>query len=103
MNAHCERFNRTLQDELVDDNLYDLEDTDEFNDKMSDYLFWYNAKRPHYALGQISPIEYIKMNEETYREKCNMLWTHTDLFFCASIAIDILKKLCNKYSFLSLN
>jgi transposase InsO family protein len=29
MNAHCERFNRTLQDELVDDNLYDLEDTDE--------------------------------------------------------------------------
>ncbi len=33
------RFNRTLQDELVDDNLYDLEDTDEFNDKMSDYLF----------------------------------------------------------------
>jgi transposase InsO family protein len=77
MNAHCERFNRTLQDELVDDNLYDLEDTDEFNDKMSDYLFWYNAKRPHYALGQISPIEYIKMNEETYREKCNMLWTHT--------------------------
>jgi transposase InsO family protein len=29
MNAHCERFNRTLQDELLDDNLYDLEDTDE--------------------------------------------------------------------------
>ena len=78
MNAHCERFNRTLQDELVDDNLYDLEHTDEFNEKMSDYLFWYNAKRPHYALGQIPPIEYIKMNEEKYREKCNMLWTHTE-------------------------
>ncbi len=60
MNAHCERFNRTLQDELVDDTLYDLEDTNEFNDKMSDYLFWYNAKRPHDALGQISPIEYLK-------------------------------------------
>jgi transposase InsO family protein len=77
MNAHCERFNRTLQDELLDDNLYDLEDTDEFNDKMSDYLFWYNAKQPHYALGQISPIESIKINEEKYRGKCNMLWTYT--------------------------
>jgi transposase InsO family protein len=29
MNAHCEWFNRTLQDKLVNDNLYDLEDTDE--------------------------------------------------------------------------
>jgi hypothetical protein len=39
MNAHCEQFNRTLQDELLDDNFYDLEDTDKFNEKISDYLF----------------------------------------------------------------
>ncbi|MDC9727393.1 MAG: DDE-type integrase/transposase/recombinase [Candidatus Thioglobus sp.] len=89
MNAHCERFNRTLQDELIDYHLYDLENTDEFNEKMSDYLFWhpkgicslrswaYNAKSAHYSLGQIAPIEYIKMNEKKYRKKCNMLWTHT--------------------------
>ena len=49
----------------------------EFNDKMSDYLFCYNAKRAHDALEQISPIEYLKMNEKKYREKCNMLWVHT--------------------------
>ena len=86
MNAHCERFNRTLQDELIDYNLYELENTDEFNEKMSDYLFWYNAKRVHYALEQISPIEYIKMNEKKYRKKCNMLWTHTLHFIsCATI------------------
>ena len=78
MNAHCERFNRTLQDELVDYHLYELENTEVFNEKMSDYLFWYNAKRPHYSLGQISPIEYIKMNEKKYGKKCNMLWTHTN-------------------------
>jgi transposase InsO family protein len=60
MNAHCERFNRTLQDELVDYNLYDLEGTDEFNDKISDYLFWYNAKRPHYSLGQIHQLNTLK-------------------------------------------
>jgi hypothetical protein len=43
----------------------DLEHADEFNEKISDYLFWHNAKRPHYALGQMTPIEYIKMNEES--------------------------------------
>ena len=77
MNAHCERFNRTLQDELVDYNLYDLVNTDEFNKKMVDYLLWYNLKRPHYALGQISPVDYIKINEDKYKKKCDMLWTHT--------------------------
>jgi transposase InsO family protein len=81
MNAHCERFNRTLQDELVDYNLYDLVNTDEFNKKMADYLLWYNLKRPHYALGQISPVDYIKMNEDRYKKKCNMLWTHTYICF----------------------
>lgn len=80
MNSHCERFNRTLQDELIEHNLYNLKNIDSFNEKLSDYLFWYNAKRPHYALGQISPIEYIKMNENNYSEKCNMYWTHTLIF-----------------------
>lgn len=31
------------------------------------------------AIGQISPIEDIKMHEEKYKGKCNMLWTHTNL------------------------
>jgi hypothetical protein len=57
----------------------DLEHADEFNEKISDYLFWYNAKRPYYALGQMTPIECIKMNEKKYRGKCNMLWTHTEV------------------------
>ena len=77
MNAHCERFNGTLQNELIEHNLYELKNVDEFNEKLSDYLFWYNAKRPHHALGQKSPIEYIKMNENNYYKKCNMYWTHT--------------------------
>jgi hypothetical protein len=45
MNAHYERFNRTLQDELIDYHFYDLENTDEFNEKMI-IFFWSNAKRP---------------------------------------------------------
>ena len=68
-----------MQDELVDYNLYDLVNTDEFNKNMVDYLLWYSLKRPHYALGQISPIDYIRVNEGKYKKKCNMLWTHTSL------------------------
>ena len=87
MNAHCERFNRTLQDELVDYNLYDLVNTDEFNKKMVDYLLWYNLKRPHYALGQISPVDYIKINEDKYKKKCNMLWTHTSKIGASNLVV----------------
>jgi transposase InsO family protein len=77
MNAHCERFNRTLQEECIDYEIYNLDDIDELNYKLSDYLFWYNTKRPHYGLGQISPIEYIKIKEKDYKKECNMCWTYT--------------------------
>ena len=51
MNAHAQRFNRTLQDEFVDyyeDLLFD--DLPQFNQRLLDYLFWFNAERPHHAL-----------------------------------------------------
>ncbi len=54
-----------------------IENINSFNEKLSDYLFWYNAKRPHYSLGQKPPIEYIKMNENNYGKKYNMYWMHT--------------------------
>jgi transposase InsO family protein len=52
MNAHVERFNRTIQDELVDyheDLLFG--DLNVFNDKLFDWLYRYNAQRPHHRLG----------------------------------------------------
>jgi len=60
MNAHIERFNRTLQEEfavwhkqlfLVDINL--------FQEKMTEWLLWYNTERPHESLGLRSPMWYI--------------------------------------------
>ena len=77
MNAHCERFNKILQDEFIDYCKYEL----------SDYLFWYNAKRPHYSLGQIPPIEYIKMNEDKYGKKCKNRWTHTSYIVVKDVII----------------
>jgi transposase InsO family protein len=50
MNAHCESFNGTIQAEFVDFNgtlLFD--DVSAFNDKLRDYLIFYNTKRVHYA------------------------------------------------------
>ena len=47
MNAHCERFNRTIQEEFVDYHeellFYDLP---AFNDRLLHWLTWYNLERP---------------------------------------------------------
>jgi len=51
MNAHCERFNRTIQEEFVNFYLDDLfGNLSQFNDKLIDYLLWFNGERPHFAL-----------------------------------------------------
>ena len=74
MNAHCERFNRTIQEEFVDYHRDELLDNlDLFNNKMIDYLLWYNGERPHWGLALKSPIEFlVKQNCE-----CNMWWPQT--------------------------
>ena len=59
MNSHCERLNRTLQEEFVDYNISLLfEDITGFNKKLSDYLLFYNEKRVHHAFkNKYSPLE----------------------------------------------
>ena len=50
MNAHCESFNGTIQEEFVDFNVNLLFDnTTKFNEKLSKYLEFYNTKRVHCA------------------------------------------------------
>jgi transposase InsO family protein len=75
MNAHCERFNRTVQEEFVDYH-EDLLFTDlgAFNDKLMDWLLWYNGERPHWALQLQSPLQFIARH---YPERCNMYWPDT--------------------------
>ncbi len=76
MNAHVERFNRTIQEEFVDfhEDLL-LTDIMAFNDKLFEYLTWYNLYRPHHALQLQSPMQvisnYLKSNQ------CNMYWPNT--------------------------
>lgn len=76
MNAYIERFNRTIQEEFMDYNISVLaDDINGFNHKMTDWLLWYNTKRPHWSLGLISPMRFIINSYKP--ENCNMLWTDT--------------------------
>ena len=60
MNAHCERFNRTVQDEFVDYHLDEIIEPDVFNQKLTDYLIWYNTRRVHYAFkNKKSPLQFM--------------------------------------------
>jgi transposase InsO family protein len=74
MNAYVERFNRTIQEEFIDTDLQLMaDDNDQCNRSLMDWLIWYNTERPHYSLGQISPMRYLISNFGL----SNMLWTHT--------------------------
>ena len=59
MNAHCESFNGTIQEEFVDyhvDLLFD--DITKFNDKLSEYLLFYNTERVHCAFkNKLTPLD----------------------------------------------
>ena len=58
MNSHVERFNRTLSEEFIDHHRMLLrDDIGTFNEKLVDYLLWYNAERPHESLSLRSPLQ----------------------------------------------
>jgi len=59
INTYIERYNRTVQEEFIDNNLDIIHDKILFNQKLADYLIWYNSKRPHKSLGLKSPLQYL--------------------------------------------
>lgn len=75
MNAHVERFNRTLQEEFLNFHTALLIEPEQCNTKMLDYLLWYNDQRPHWSLGLQSPVQFLASNQYA----CNMYWPNT---FC---------------------
>ncbi|MDP2704551.1 MAG: integrase core domain-containing protein, partial [bacterium] len=84
MNAHVERFNRTLDEEFLRWNRALLrDDVPAFNEKLVDWLIWYNAERPHYALGQVSPLR--STMRSLTSDECHMWWTHTTFEFTMTL------------------
>jgi len=70
-----ERFNRTIQEEFIELNKDLLfQDIDAFNDKLLDYLVWFNKERPHDALNLLSPTQFLKQHH-----LCNMYWRDTPI------------------------
>lgn len=60
INSYIERFNRTIQEEFIlrNDEIY--YDPEAFAKKLTDYLYWYNYKRPHASLKYVSPMTFIQ-------------------------------------------
>lgn len=72
-NAHIESFNRTIQEDFINWH-QDLlaNNIHAFNQKLIDWLLWYNTKRPHSSINRQSPVQYLI---ETLGFS-KMLWTY---------------------------
>ena len=78
MNAVVERFNRTIQEDFIDWNREIMvEKINGFNEKLIEWLLWYNTERPHQTLKQIPPMQYIINSLILTPEKSRMMWTST--------------------------
>lgn len=66
MNAHIERFNRTVQEEFVRYHLGLLSvDRAQFEQKLEEYLWFYNTERVHYAFDNLlSPYQFMVQSQE---------------------------------------
>jgi transposase InsO family protein len=81
-NGKIERFNRTIQEEFADWHMDTLmDDIDEFNRKLTDWLLYYNTVRPHHSVRingkQVPPLKGCLNMLSLNTEKSNMLWAHT--------------------------
>ena len=86
MNAHVERFNRTIQDEFIDYHVSDLLYPELFNTKLIDYLVFYNTQRVHHAFqNKLSPVQFmisIQGNKQyilNMPQECKSGWHYTFL------------------------
>lgn len=59
-NAHIERFNRTIQEELKMDIIKYKQDLSKLNQLINEYMNYYNNQRLHLGLGCKTPLEVIK-------------------------------------------
>ena len=77
INAYIERYNRTLQEEFIDNYLDLIHDKELFHQKLADYLIFYNTQRVHKGLENKTPVDYLieqgvlSQRCLTYTPECN--------------------------------
>jgi len=59
INSIIERYNRTLQEEFIDNHLDVIHDKSLFHSHLAEYLLFYNTKRIPKSLGKMTPIGYL--------------------------------------------
>lgn len=70
-NSYVERFNRTYRDEILD--LYLFSSLSQVRNLTRDWIRKYNEERPHDALGDLTPLEYLEARNEA--EISNNAWS----------------------------
>lgn len=71
MNAHCERFNRTVQDEFLITRRHLLLEPEHCNRELGSWLDWYNNERPHWGIDFFTPAQYLA-NHRLNSAECKM-------------------------------
>ena len=69
-NSYVERFNRTYRDEIL--NMYAFKTLNEVRDITDNWIKEYNDERPHDALGNLTPSEYLMANNPL--ENSTLAW-----------------------------
>lgn len=59
INTYIERYNRTLQEEFIDNHLDIIHDKKLFHRALADYLIFYNTRRVHKSLENKTPMDYL--------------------------------------------
>lgn len=73
INGVVERYQRSLQEEFLDTNLDIIHDPKLLNDKLIDYMLFYNTQRVHKSIGLITPMDYLLQTNQLSK----MSVTHT--------------------------
>ena len=57
-NGKIERFWKTIETDLLEDMVFDS--IEQLQDKLSQYLYYYNYQRPHQGINGLNPVEFLK-------------------------------------------
>ena len=85
INGYVERANRSLSEEFIISNFWPHGDfnLNEFNARLIEHLIWFNSKRVHRGLGNLSPLDFWISNSK----KSHMCVAHTMIINCASVVV----------------